>query len=179
MLLLRHPRDSAGIPNLPYPCNAPFIVWSNIVNIIVNELICNISSPELAFGYNRFKIGPANIHIPIVHGNPISIDVNSENDVFLVIVFLSFIALAADIAGTSAVANATFIDSGKLVSVSTFPPNIPYWAIAISSGINSFKLLTTVKESIFLFIDDIIAVNAIGIDTSKIFFIMFLTLSYL
>ena len=125
-LLHRHPNDIAGIASFPYPWSAPFIVWSKIVNIIVSELICSITSPELAFGNSKFNIGPANIHIPIVHGNPISIDVNSENDVFLVIVFLSFIALAADIAGTSAVANATFIDSGKLVSVSTFPPNIPY-----------------------------------------------------
>ena len=26
------------------------IVWSNIVKIIVNELICNISAPDVAFG---------------------------------------------------------------------------------------------------------------------------------
>lgn len=125
-LLHRHPNDIAGIASFPYPWSAPFIVWSKIVNIIVSELICSITSPELAFGNSKFNIGPANIHIPTVHGNPISIDVNNENDVFLVIVFLSFIAFAADIAGTSAVANATFIDRGKLVSVSTFPPNIPY-----------------------------------------------------
>src|SRR5699024_164570 len=107
------------------------------------------------------------------------IEVNSENDVFLDISFLSFLAFADAIAGTRAVENATFIESGKLVSVSTFPPNIPYCVIAISSGINSFKLLTTVNESMFLFNDDIIAVRAIGIDTINIFFIIFLTLSYL
>ena len=88
-------------------------------------------------------------------------------------------ALAADIVGTSAVANATFIDNGRLVSVSTFPPKIPYCEIAKFSSINSFRLLTTVNESIFLFNDDIIAVNAIGIDTYSIFFMIFLTLSYL
>ena len=109
------------------------MVWSNIVKIIVSELICRITSPKLAFGNNRLKIGPANKHIPTVHGNPINIDVNKENDVFCVIVFLSFLALAADIAGTKAVANATLIDNGKLVNISTFPPNIPYWEIAISS----------------------------------------------
>lgn len=97
------------------------MVWSNIVKIIVSELICNINSPELAFGNNKFKIGPANIHIPIVHGNPISIEINKEKDVFCVIVFSSLLAFAADIAGTKAVEKATFIDSGKLVSMSTFP----------------------------------------------------------
>ena len=39
---------------------------------------------------------------------------------------MSFFALAADIAGTNAVANATFIDNGKLVNMSTLPPSIPY-----------------------------------------------------
>lgn len=155
------------------------MVWSNIVKIIVSELICRITSPELAFGNNRLKIGPANKHIPTVHGNPINIDVNKENDVFCVIVFLSFLALAADIAGTKAVANATLIDNGKLVNISTFPPNIPYWEIAISSDINSFKLLTTVNESIFLFKEDIIAVKAIGMETIRILFIIVRTLSYL
>ena len=149
------------------------------MNIIVKELICKTVAPALAFGNNKLSIGPANMHIPIVHGNPISIDVNNENDVFLVIVFLSCFALAADTAGTKAVANATFIDNGKLVNVSTFPPNIPYCATAISSLINSFRLLTTVNESIFLFNDDIIAVSAIGIDTNSIFFIIVLILSYL
>ena len=42
-----------------------------------------------------------------------------------------------------------------------------------------FKFLTTVKESTFLFIEDIIAVNVIGIDTNKIFLITFPILSYL
>ena len=177
--LLRHPSDTAGIINFPYPCSIPFIVWSSIVNIIVNELICNTTAPELAFGNNKSNIGPANIHIPIVHGNPINIDVNNENDDFSVMVFLSFFAFAADIVGTSAVANATLIDNGKLVSVSTFPPKIPYCAIAEFSSMNCFKLLTTVNESIFLFNDDIIAVNAIGIETYNIFFMIFLTLSYL
>ena len=107
------------------------------------------------------------------------VDNNNENDVFCVIVFLSFRAFAADIAGTNAVAKATFIANGNVVNVSTFPPNIPYSAVAWSSGINFFKFLTTVNESTFLFIDDIIAVNVIGIDTNKIFFIIFDTLSYL
>ena len=61
------------------------------------------------------------MHIPTVQGNPINIEINNENDVFSLIVLLSFLALAADIAGTSAVENATFIDNGKLVSISTFP----------------------------------------------------------
>ena len=126
-----------------------FLKDDNIVNKIVSELICKITVPSLAFGNNKFRIGPANIHIPIVQGSPINIDVNKENDVFSVIVFLSFLAFAADIAGTNAVENATFIDNGKLVRVSTFPPNIPYCDKAISSGINCFKLLTTVKESMF------------------------------
>ena len=74
-----------GIISFPYPCKAPFIVWSNIVKIIVNELICNTTSPELALVNNKFKIGPANKHIPIVHGRPINIDVNNENDRKIVI----------------------------------------------------------------------------------------------
>ena len=105
-----------GIINFPYPCKAPFIVWSKIVNIIVNALICKTTSPELAFGNNKLRIGPANTHI-----KPINIEINNEKDVFSDIVFLSFLALAADIAGTKAVENATFIDKGKLVSISTFP----------------------------------------------------------
>ena len=119
------------------------------------------------------------MHIPTVHGSPINIDVNSENDVFCFIVFLSFLALAAAIAGTRAVEKATFIDNGKLVNASTFPPNIPYWLTASSAGKNSFKLLTTVNESMFLFIEDNIAVSAIGKETNNIFFIIFLLRSYL
>ena len=122
MQVLRHPNATVGTINFPYPCNAPFIVWSNIVNIIVKELICNIASPALAFGNNKLKIGPANINIPTVHGNPINIDINNEKDVFSVIVFLSFLAFAADIAGTNAVENATFIESGKLVAYQLYHP---------------------------------------------------------
>ena len=102
------------------------------------------------------------MHIPTVQGKPISIEINNENEVFCFIAFLSFFAFAAAIAGTNAVENATFIDKGKLVKVSTLPPNIPYWLTASSAGKNSFKLLTTVKESMFLFTDDNIAVKAIG-----------------
>ena len=93
---------------------------------MVKELICKTVAPELALGNSKFKIGPANIHIPIVQGSPINIDVSNEKDVFFVIFFLSFLALAAAIAGTKAVANATLMDKGRLVSISTFPPNIPY-----------------------------------------------------
>lgn len=150
-----------------------------MVKIIVKELICKITSPALALGNNKFKIGPANKHIPTVQGRPISIEVNKENDVFWVIVFLSFLALAEAIAGTSAVAKATLMESGRLVSISTFPPSIPYCEIAISSLINCFKLLTTVNESIFLFKEDMIAVKAMGIDTIKILLIIVFTLSYL
>lgn len=146
---------------------------------MVKELICNITVPSLALGYSNLNIGPANMHIPTVQGNAISIDVINENDDFCTIVFLSFFAFAADIAGTKAVAKATFTESGKLVSVSTFPPRIPYCARASLSGRNSFNPLTTVNESIFLFNDDIIAVNDIGIDTINIFFIIVFTLSYL
>ena len=121
-IITPHPSAIAGIANLPYPCSAPFIVWSSIVNIIVSELICNITEPALAFGNSKFNIGPAKMHIPIVQGSPINIDISNENDVLLVIVCSSLLAFAAEIAGTNAVANATFIDSGKLVSISTFPP---------------------------------------------------------
>lgn len=136
-------------------------------------------SPELALGNSKLRIGPANRHIPTVQGSPISIEVSKEKDVFCVIVFLSFLAFAADMAGTNAVAKATLMDNGKLVSISTFPPKIPYCEIAISSDMNCFKLLTTVKESIFLLSDDIIAVKAIGIETNKILLMIVFTLSYL
>ena len=175
----RHPKEIAGIISFPYPCSAPFMVWSSIVKMIVNELICKIVAPALAFGNSKFKIGPANMHIPTVHGKPINIEISNENDVFSVIVFLSFLAFAADIVGTRAVANATFIESGKLVSISTFPPKIPYCANASFSGKNCFRLLTTVNESMFLLSDDIIAVNAIGADTSNTFLMIVFTLSYL
>ena len=69
--------------------------------------------------------------------------------------------------------------NGRLVNVSTFPPKIPYNAVAWSSGINALKFLTTVNESTFLFIEDIIAVNVIGIETNKILLIIVDTLSYL
>lgn len=144
--------------------------------MIVRELICKMTSPALAFGNSNPRIGPAKINIPMVQGNPINMDVNNENEVLLVIVFLSRFAFAAAIAGTNAVENATLIDKGKLVNISTFPPKIPYCAIASASGINSFKLLTTVKESIFLLSDDMIAVKAIGTDTNKIFLIIVFTL---
>lgn len=99
------------------------LVWSNIENITDIEIICSNNAPSFAFGYNKSNIGCANIIIPITQGNPINIDVNSEKDVLLVAVFLSFLALAADIAGTNAVANAIFIASGRFVNVSTFPLN--------------------------------------------------------
>ena len=63
------------------------MVWSNIVNKIVNELICSITVPLLAFGYNKPNICSANMHIPAVQGKPISIEISSENDVFCFIVF--------------------------------------------------------------------------------------------
>ena len=177
--LLRQANAVAGTITLPNPCNAPFIVWSNIVNIIVNELICNIILPAVAFGKSKLSICCAKIHIPIVHGSPISIEIKSENDVLLVAVFVSFFALAAAIAGTSAVANAILIESGKLVKVSIFPANIPYWTLASPSVKNCFSPLTTVTESIFLFNYDIIALNAIGIETNNMFLIINATLSCL
>ena len=54
--LRRHPKDIVGIISFPYPCNAPFMVWSSIVNIIVSELICKITAPLLAFGNNKLNI---------------------------------------------------------------------------------------------------------------------------
>ena len=179
LVITPHPNANAGTITLPKPCNAPFMVWSNIVNIIVNALICNITAPAFAFGNSKFNIGCANIHIPIVQGKPINIETNSENEVLFVAVFVSFFALAAAIAGTKAVANAIFIESGKLVRVSTFPLNIPYCIFASASGKNSFSPLTTVNESIFLFSEDIIADSAIGIDTNNIFLTIIIILSFL
>ena len=57
-----------------------------------------------------------------------------------------FFAIAADIAGTSAVANAILKDNGKVIRVSTFPLNIPYCIVASLSDKNFFSPLTTVIE---------------------------------
>ena len=100
-----------------------------------------------------------NINIPAAHGNPINIVINIEKATLLFAVFISFVALAAAIAGTNAVANAMLKDNGSDVSVSTFPVNIPYCAFAISSDKKFFNPLTIVTESIFLFKDDNIEIN--------------------
>ena len=97
----------------------------------------------------------------------------------MVAVSLSFLALAADIAGTNAVENAIFIASGKFVIVSTFPPNIPYNFFATSDDRYVFNILFTVNESMFLLNDVIIELNVNGIDTIKIFFTIVFTSSYL
>ena len=145
-------------------------------DITETEINCNNNAPWFAFGYNKFKIGCAKTIIPTTHGRPINIDVNNENDVLFVAVSLSFLALAADIAGTSAVANAIFIASGKLVNVSTFPLNCPYNLVAISDAIYVLNILFTVNESIFLLNDVIIELNVNGIDTINIFFTIVFTL---
>ena len=179
--LTKHPIPNAvaGIITFPNPCNAPFIVWSNIENITDTDISWSNSAPSFAFGYNKFNIGCAKTIIPTTHGNPINIEVNNENDVLFVAVSLSFFAFAADIAGTNAVANAIFMASGKFVTVSTFPLNCPYNFVAISAGIYVLKILFTVKESIFLLNDVIIELNVNGIETINMFFTIVLTFSYL
>ena len=179
--LTKHPIPNAvaGTITFPNPCNAPFIVWSNIENITDTDISCNNSAPSFAFGYNKFNIGCAKTIIPTTHGNPINIEVSNENDVLLVAVSLSFFAFAADIAGTNAVANAIFMASGKFVTVSTFPLNCPYNFVAISAGIYVLKILFTVKESIFLLNDVIIELSVNGIETINIFFTIVFTFSYL
>ena len=102
-----------------------------------------------------------------------------ENDVLLVAVSLSFVAFAADIAGTNAVANAILIANGKFVKVSTFPANCPYNFVDTSADKYVLKILFTVNESIFLLNDVIIELNVNGIDTINIFFIIVFTFSYL
>ena len=85
-------------------------------------------------------------------------------------------ALDDEIDGSKAVANAIFSDIGKVTKVSTFPLKIPYCFFASVSSINSFKNLTTVKESIFLLKEDIKLLKEIGKATPIIFFIVFLIL---
>ena len=99
------------------------------------DINCNNNAPSFAFGYNKFNIGCANTIIPTTQGKPINMDVNNENDVLLVAVSLSFLAFAADIAGTNAVAKAILIARGKFVNVSTFPLNCPYNLVATSDAI--------------------------------------------
>ena len=113
------PKAVAGTITFPKPCKPPLIVWFKTENIIVKAATCNSVAPLLAFGYNRFNIGPANTHIPIVQGKPISIDTNKENEVRLVAVVVSFLAFASAIAGTKAVANAIFTDTTYDVVSST------------------------------------------------------------
>ena len=149
------------------------------LDIIVNAATCNSPPPALAFGYSKLSIGCANMHIPIVHGSPINIDTNNENEVLLVAVSMSFFAFASAIAGTNAVANAMFTDNGNPISVSTFPLNIPYFSIAISAGKYVDKILFTVNASTFLFIEDSTELIVIGIDTISTFFTILNTLSYL
>ena len=109
----------------------------------------------------------------------IIIDNNIEKDIRFAAPFLSPCAIAADIAGTSAVENATLNDSGNVISVSTFPLSIPYCIVACFSGIlnASFRILITVIESTFLLSVDIIALIAIGNDTQIILFTMLIALS--
>ena len=51
---------------------------------------------------------------------------DKENEILFTPLLSSPFALAAEIAGTKAVAKATLNDNGKLVNVSTFPLKIPY-----------------------------------------------------
>ena len=76
------------------------------------------------------NICSANTNIPAVHGSPINIVTKIENPTLLFAVLISFFALANEIAGTNAVANAILKDKGSAVSVSTFPLNIPYCIFA-------------------------------------------------
>ena len=101
-----------------------------------------------------------------------------ENPTLLFAVLISFFALANEIAGTSAVANAILNDSGSEVKVSTFPLKIPYCIFASCSLIKLLSPLTTVVESIFLFIEDKIALNEIGAATYNIFFTILSILSF-
>ena len=114
-------------------CICPLAMMENTsMTRMVEEQRTQIGTLK-ALGYNNFNIGSANTHIPIVHGNPINIDTNSENDVRFVAVCVSFLALASAIAGTNAVANAIFTDNGNPINVSTLPLNIPYFSIANSA----------------------------------------------
>jgi len=62
----------------------------------------------------------------IVHGIPISIVTNIENSILFSTMYFCFFAIAEDIAGTKAVANAILKENGNATSTSTFPLNIPY-----------------------------------------------------
>lgn len=168
----------AGTITFPKPCNAPLIVCARTVKIIANELICSKRVPEDCAGNNSFNIGSANIYIPTVQGSPINIVTKIEKLTLLLAVVISFLALAYERAGTSAVANAMLKDSGNDVNVSTFPLNIPYCILAAPSSIKFLSPLTTVVESIFLLIEDKIALSEIGIDTLSMFFITLNILSF-
>lgn len=131
----------AGVIISPNPCNAPLIVCANTENIIVIALICNNRLPFVAFGNNNSNIGCENIIIPTVHGNPISMDISMENDILLLALSLSPFAMDEEIDGTNAVANAILNDNGNVISVSTFPLNIPYCDFACASVKNFLVLL--------------------------------------
>lgn len=59
-------------------------------------------------------------------GNPINTVINIEKETFLFTSKILFFAKSALTAGTKAVANAILNESGKFISVSTFPLKIPY-----------------------------------------------------
>ena len=167
-----------GILTFPNPCNAPFIVWVSTTNITVKDAYLSISAPDDAFGNKRLNICSENKYIHIVHGIPINIVTNIENSILRLATCISLFAIAAEIVGTNAVANAMLNENGNVINVSTFPLRIPYCSVAFSSPIISFKILTTVKASIVFVVAEKSAHKAIGIDTDNILFIILITLSF-
>ena len=110
-----------------------------------------------------------------VQGNPIIKHNNNESEILLFIVWLSPLACAAEIAGTNAVVNATFNESGNVASISAFALNIPYLTFAASSPKIGFNILTTVNESTNFITDVKIAVKEIGIESHNIIFTILFT----
>ena len=79
--------------------------------------------------------------MPIAHGKAISKVVRRENVILLLAVFISPFAIAAETAGTSAVAKAIFSAAGIPISISTLPAKIPYSLVASSLKIQSKTFL--------------------------------------
>ena len=109
-----------------------------------------------------------------VHGRLINIVANIENFILLIAWVISPLAWAAEIVGTSVIANAILKEYGKTTKPSTFPLKIPYWNLAFSLSIYLPIIFTIVNVSIVLFAVASSEVIVIGNDIYNIFFIILL-----
>ena len=126
-------RQIPGTYNFPSPWSEPYIVCATTENTNTQHCICKSHAPSVAFGNISAKILLASKNIPAAHGNAIRTEVLSEKLILLTAASLFFLAIALDINGTNATENATFIDNGTDINISTFPSKIPFCLFASSN----------------------------------------------